>query len=105
MIDAKIKKSYVPMTETAFYILLSLVAPQHGYAIIENVSKMTKKRIVLGPGTIYGSLSKMKKDGLIEPVKEENNRKIYQITELGRLILKMEKDRIKELYKNSKEVL
>lgn len=96
------KHSYIPMTETAFYILLSLVSPKHGYAIIDYVEKLTKKRISLGPGTIYGTLSKMKKDGLIEPVKEESNRKIYQITPFGKEILDSEKARIEELYLNSK---
>ena len=100
--DIKLMKSYFPMTETAFYILLSLATPRHGYAIIDHVEQLTKKRISLGPGTIYGTLSKMKKDGLIEPVKEENNRKIYQITRLGKEILEIEKARIKELYMNSK---
>lgn len=90
------------MTETAFYILLSLVSPKHGYAIIDHVEKLTKKRISLGPGTIYGTLSKMKKDGLIENVKEESNRKIYRITSVGKEILDNEKARIEELYFNSK---
>ncbi|ALV22121.1 MULTISPECIES: PadR family transcriptional regulator [Carnobacterium] len=102
MNNKKLKHSYIPMTETAFYILLSLVTPKHGYAIIDYVEKLTKKRISLGPGTIYGTLSKMKNDGLIEPVKEESNRKIYQITPLGKEILDSEKARIEELYLNSK---
>lgn len=65
--------------------------------------KMTKNRIVLGPGTIYGSLSKMKKDQLVAIIQEEKNRKIYQITELGKQVLRMEKSRIEELYTNSRE--
>ncbi|EMV4702348.1 PadR family transcriptional regulator, partial [Listeria monocytogenes] len=85
-------------------ILLSLVKPRHGYAIIENVAKMTDDRIKLGPGTIYGSLSKMNKDNLIQIIQEESNRKIYQITEIGTDILQLEKARIEELYRNSREV-
>ncbi|MBC6309868.1 PadR family transcriptional regulator [Listeria sp. FSL L7-1582] len=101
--DEKLIKTYVPMTETAFYILLSLMQPRHGYAITDNVKNMTKNRIVLGPGTIYGSLSKMKKDQLVAIIQEEKNRKIYQITELGKQVLGMEKARIEELYRNSRE--
>ncbi|MBA3925464.1 PadR family transcriptional regulator [Listeria rustica] len=101
--DEKLIKTYVPMTETAFYILLSLMRPKHGYAITDNVKNMTKNRIVLGPGTIYGSLSKMKKDQLVTIIQEEKNRKIYQITELGKQVLGMEKSRIEELYRNSRE--
>ncbi|ENQ3960236.1 PadR family transcriptional regulator [Listeria monocytogenes] len=102
--NEKLRKAYLPMTETAFYILLSLVKPRHGYAIIENVAKMTDDRIKLGPGTIYGSLSKMNKDNLIHIIQEESNRKIYQITEIGTDILQLEKARIEELYRNSREV-
>ena len=53
------------------------------------------------PGTMYGTLSKMEKDGLITFVREEDKRKIYLITEIGREILNLELDRIKRLYKNS----
>lgn len=102
MLNEKLQKSYVPMTETAFYILLSLQQPMHGYAIISKVENMTKERISLGPGTLYGSLSKMKKDQLIEQVKEESNRKTYVITDVGKEILALEIERIEELYHNSK---
>ena len=81
--DAHIKKVYVPMTETGFYILLCLRSPNHGYGVVQKVREMTDNEVVLGPGTMYGSLSKMEKDGLIEFVREEDKRKIYQITELG----------------------
>ncbi|HAM1046432.1 TPA: PadR family transcriptional regulator, partial [Listeria monocytogenes] len=54
--------------------------------------------------TIYGSLSKMNKDNLIQIIQEESNRKIYQITEIGTDILQLEKARIEELYRNSREV-
>lgn len=100
MLNDSLRKTYLPMTETAFYILFSLSNKMHGYAIIQNVKILTKNRINLGPGTLYGSLSKMKKDGLIEPVEEVSNRKIYQITPLGLEILSLEKKRIIELYEN-----
>ena len=81
--DAHIKKVYVPMTETGFYILLCLRTPNHGYGIVQTVKELTDSEIILSPGTMYGSLSKMEKDGLITFVREEDKRKIYQITELG----------------------
>ena len=101
--DAHIRKVYVPMTETGFYILLCLQKPNHGYGIVQMVEKMTEGEIRLAPGTMYGSLSKMEKDGLIRFVKEEEKRKIYQITELGREVLQLEKKRIERLYRNAKE--
>ena len=101
--DAHIKKVYVPMTETGFYILLCLRNPNHGYGIVQLVDNMTGGEVKLTPGTMYGSLSKMEKDKLIQFVKEEEKRKIYQITELGKEVLELELKRIERLYRNSKE--
>jgi len=101
--DAHIKKVYIPMTETGFYILLCLQQPNHGYGIVQRVEQMTEGEIRLTPGTMYGSLSKMEKDGLISFVREEEKRKIYQITELGRQVLELELKRIERLYHNSRQ--
>jgi len=101
--NAHIKKVYVPMTETGFYILLCLQQPNHGYGIVQRVEQMTDGEIRLTPGTMYGSLSKMEKDELISFVREEEKRKIYKITELGRQVLELELKRIERLYRNSRE--
>lgn len=101
--DSHIRKVYVPMTETGFYILLCLQSPNHGYGIVQKVERMTEGEIRLSPGTMYGSLSKMEKDGLIAFVREEEKRKIYHITELGRQVLQLELKRIERLYRNSQE--
>ena len=65
--DAHIRKVYVPMTETGFYILLCLQEPNHGYGIVQKVEELTKGEIRLTPGTMYGSLSKMEKDIMTLP--------------------------------------
>ena len=103
--DARIKKVYVPMTESGFYILFCLQKPNHGYGIVQMVEKLTEGEIRLAPGTMYGSLSKMEKDGLIKFVSEEDKRKIYEITELGTEVLKLELKRIERLYRTSQEVI
>lgn len=102
--DAHIRKVYVPMTETGFYILLCLQEPNHGYGIVQTVEKLTDGEIRLTPGTMYGSLSKMEKDGLIQFVRAEEKRKIYQITELGKEVLDLELSRIQRLYRTAMEV-
>ncbi len=102
--NAHIKKVYVPMTETSFYILYSLQTYNHGYGIVQQVKQLTNGEITLGPGTVYGTLSKMEKDGLIRFVWEENKRKVYQITPLGSEVLNLEILRIKRLYRTIKEV-
>jgi DNA-binding PadR family transcriptional regulator len=101
----KARKRYIPMSETMFYILLSLKQESHGYAIMQHVKELTKGRIVLGAGTVYSSLGKLESDGLINGVREEERRKIYIITPLGTQILHEETDRIAELYNNVKESL
>lgn len=101
--DAHIRKVYVPMTETAFYILLCLKTPNHGYGIVQAVERLTEGAIKLAPGTMYGSLSKMEKDGLIRFVREEEKRKIYEITDLGREVLQTEIARIERLYRIAQE--
>ena len=102
--DAHIKKVYVPMTETGFYILLCLRRPNHGYGIVQTVKELTDHEIILSPGTMYGSLSKMEKDGLITFLREEEKRNIYQITELGLEVLNLELKRIERIYRNAKEM-
>ena len=100
----KIKRVYIPMTETGFYILYCLQEEMHGYSIGQKVKIITGGEITINAGTMYGSLSKMEKDGLIRFLKKEENRKIYIITELGKEILEIELKRIERLYKNSKGV-
>ena len=103
--DAHIRKVYVPMTETAFYILLCLQTPNHGYGVVQRVEEMTGGEIRLAPGTMYGSLSKMERDGLIRFVREEDKRKIYESTHTGGEVLQLQLKRIESLYKNAKEAL
>ena len=100
--DVHIHKVYVP--ETGFYILLCLREESHGYNIIRKVEELTDGEIRISPGTMYGSLSKLEKDGLIRLVREEEKRKIYCITDLGKNVLSLEMKRIERLYRNMMEV-
>ena len=97
MIDRHIRKVYVPMTETGFYILLCLRQETHGYGIVKKTEQLTQGELKISPGTLYGSLSKMEKDGLIRFIREEENRKIYGITDLGTKELDLDKKRNKRL--------
>lgn len=103
--DAHIKKVYIPLTETAFYILLCLRQPNHGYGVVQSVEQLTNGELRLAPGTMYGSLSKMEKDGVIRFIREEEKRKIYQVTDLGNQLLQLELQRIQKLYYIAKEVM
>jgi DNA-binding PadR family transcriptional regulator len=96
----KLRRVYVPMTETGFYILFCLQQEMHGYSIGQRVREMTDGAVIISAGTMYGTLSKMEKDGLIRFTREEEKRKLYQITEQGQEILSLEIERIKRLYRN-----
>ena len=74
------------------------------HSIVQKVESLTHGEIRLSPGTLYGSLSKMEKDGLIQFIREEEKRKIYTITDLGRQVLDLEMKRIERLYQNMMEV-
>ena len=100
--DDRIRRIYAPMTESGFYILFCLQEPQHGYGISREVKRLTGGAVTIGAGTMYGTLSKMEQDGLICFHSEEDKRKLYQITELGREVLEAELMRIERLYRNSK---
>lgn len=105
MNEKKAVKKYIPMTETMFFILLSLQQEHHGYGIMQHVKQITDSRIILGAGTIYNSLSRLEKDGLIRTLSEDNRRKTYITTELGKKILRVEAKRLVELYENAKLLL
>jgi DNA-binding PadR family transcriptional regulator len=101
----ELKKSYLPMSESAYYILLSLKNPRHGYGIILYVKEITQNRITLGAGTIYGTLTKFEKDKLIVSAGEEDRRKLYKHTDDGVWLLEQELKRIDELFKNGHSIL
>ena len=83
-----------PMTESMFYILLALLKPGHGYGIMQRILELSKGRIHMGPGTLYGILTRMRKEGLISLDSEENRRKIYSITDAGKKALQEEYRRL-----------
>lgn len=95
----KIRKRFIPMSETMFYILFSLREERHGYGIMQYVEEITRGRIKLGAGTIYQSLSKLEGDGLIRATQEIDRKKQYLMTDIGKEILMEESRRIQELYK------
>ncbi len=97
----KVIKAYIPMTETAYYILLSLSSPRHGYGIIKFVEELTQGRIRLGSGTVYGTLTKMQKDGIITVYSDEERKTVYRVTPLGSQLIRTEIERVKKLYSDT----
>lgn len=93
-----------PLTEAFFYILLSLRHPNHGYGVIQEVEELTKGRVSLGAGTLYGALQTMQKRGWIRVVSQETEsrkKKEYIITEAGKEVFETERARLTELLGNA----
>lgn len=90
-----------PMTEAMYYVLLALMRPNHGYQLMHAITEVSNGRLKMGPGTLYGVLSRMQKDGLISLAKDDGRRKTYQITSEGEQALRVEYSRLKALIKDS----
>jgi DNA-binding PadR family transcriptional regulator len=95
---------YLPLTEATFYILLSMaVERKHGYAMLKDVQALSQGRVSLSTGTLYGALSRLLDQGLIERVEEEDPtetgrlRKFYVLTPRGRRVLEAEIERLRVL--------
>ena len=104
----KTATDFLPLTETTYLILASLWQPLHGYGIMQNVEKITNSRILLAPGTLYGALSKLTKDNLIEVFEvsgDVDRKKNYTLTPLGREVVKLEYKRLETLVNESKSLL
>jgi DNA-binding PadR family transcriptional regulator len=77
------KSKSLPLTEATYYILLALVAPKHGYAVMQEAEEISGGTLRLAPGTIYGAFTTLEQNKLIKMVGRQGRRKIYQITETG----------------------
>jgi len=95
--------TYPALTETVFYILLSLSKPLHGYGIMQNIKTMTQGRINMGAGTLYGALSALVEKEYITEVKSKDpSKRLYVRTELGTEVVENEIKRLSELIENAK---
>jgi DNA-binding PadR family transcriptional regulator len=77
---------------------------KHGYAIMQEVEEVTGGKVHMGPGTLYGSIKRMLAAGLIEesddrpdPTLDDERRRYYRQTGLGRKVLREETERMAEL--------
>ncbi|MGC5022422.1 PadR family transcriptional regulator [Micromonospora sp. DT47] len=87
------------MTEPAFFILTALLdASRHGYGIVAEVAELSRGRVQLKIGSLYGVLDRLVGDGLVELDREEawqgRLRRYYRLTERGRHALDAEAQRL-----------
>lgn len=96
------KSKLDPLPSAAFHILLALAEDDlHGYAIMREVAELTKGRVRLGPGTLYGSIKTLLEGGLIQELDERpadeaggERRRYYRLTPGGRKLARVEAERL-----------
>ena len=98
---------HAALTESTYYILLSLYTPQHGYGIMQRAEALSGGRVRLAAGTLYGALSALCERGWIEPLaaQTDDRRKEYRLTERGEKALRDELARLRQLVENGEMVL
>ncbi len=102
--------SYLPLTPAVFHILLALAdGEKHGYAIMQEVGRLTDGRLRMGPGTLYGTIKRMLAERWIEetperpdPALDDERRRYYQLTELGSKLAVAETRRLSCLLKRAR---
>jgi DNA-binding PadR family transcriptional regulator len=100
-------KALLPLQTTTFHILLSLTdEDRHGYAIILEVARRTQGELKLSAGTLYRSIQRMLELGLIvetrtrpAPEMDDERRRYYRITPLGKTVAEAEAGRLRDLLK------
>ena len=96
---------YLPLTESTYYMMLTLVEPLHGYAVMKKVEEISKGTVKVGPGTLYGAFTALEKEELIVKVKEENRRKSYVLTPKGKKALMNQIKRLEIMTQNGLSVM
>jgi DNA-binding PadR family transcriptional regulator len=95
-------ESLIPLSPAVFNILLTLAdGDKHGYGIMLEVEANTDGKVNMGPGTLYGSIKRMLKAGFIhesderpDPDLDDQRRRYYGLTDLGRRVLRAESQRL-----------
>jgi DNA-binding MarR family transcriptional regulator len=92
----------LPLTPAVFHILLALAdGEKHGYAIMQEVEKISDGQVKMGPGTLYGSIKRMLAGGLIaetderpDPILDDERRRYYRLTNFGERVVSAEAHRL-----------
>ena len=108
MSKTPLAESFLPLKPHWFYILLALAGrEQHGYGIMQEVLGRTGGKVRLWPATLYTTLKRLIEAGLIEesderpaPEFDDERRRYYRITRLGRRVLSAESHRLEELVRS-----
>lgn len=94
------------MSDPVLHILLALCdEPRHGYAIVQEIEARTQGRVVLGTGTLYSALKRLRREGLITeaaaasaPQATSRKKRTYTLTKRGRTELAAQTERLQALF-------
>ena len=100
------------MSPQSLHILVALAdRDQHGYGIMQDIAARTEGKLRLSAGTLYGSIKRLLEDGLIvelrpsqrpAPEQDDDRRRYYRLTALGRKTAKAEVNRMTELLEQAR---
>jgi DNA-binding MarR family transcriptional regulator len=96
-------RSLIPLTPAVFHLMLALASGErHGYALVQEVERMTGGQVRIGPGTLYRSLQRMLVEGLLVELKDgsspdDSRRRYYRLTEFGVIVAREEARRFEAL--------
>jgi len=102
------RRKFHPLPPAALHIMLSLAdGDRHGYGIMQNVSQLSKGRLALGAGTLYGAINTLLEKGWIRsvPGEADSRKKEYIISDLGKNALENELVRLQELLQNGAAIM
>lgn len=97
-------ETLLPLTPAVFSILVALAdGEKHGYAIMQAVAEETEGALRMGPGTLYGTIDRMLRSGLVkecdgsgEPSPHSERRRYYRATDFGLRVLRAEVRRLEQ---------
>jgi DNA-binding PadR family transcriptional regulator len=103
-------RRFLPLTPQQFHILLALTDGHlHGYAIIRDIAERTDGALRLGTGTLYTALARLEELTLVDesdrraPANEDDQRRrYYRVTPLGRAVLQAEAERLDALVRQAR---
>ncbi|OOM72688.1 lineage-specific thermal regulator protein [Clostridium puniceum] len=94
------------LTDSAFYILSSVIEEKHGYLVMKDIEKFTNNEVTVGPASLYTTLKKLLAADLVELNSDiDENKKVYKITDKGLEMLIKEIKRKKQMIKFAEKFL
>ena len=109
MAEQQAPNDFLPLPSSSFHVLLVLAeGEKHGYAIMQEVQRISDGAVRMGPGTLYGTIKRLLESGLCEeaeqrpdPELDDERRRYYRITGLGEQVVAAEVRRVSTMIERS----